>query len=64
MTVIRSPFFIPAVLFLLLAVSFRFDDNGAVWLWHDQRVVAVILLLCSAAMWILLIRGLRNRSGS
>lgn len=61
MSVVRSRFFVPAVLLLGLAVSFRFDDAGAVWLWVGQPSVAVISLLCSAAFCILLSRDVRRR---
>ena len=61
MSVVRSRYFVPAVLFLGLAVSFRFDDAGAVWLWVGQPWVAVIALVCFAAFWILLLRDVRRR---
>lgn len=61
MSVVRSRFFVPAVLFLGLAASFRFDNAGAVWLWVGQPWVAVISLACSAAFWTLLSRDVRRR---
>lgn len=64
MSVVHSRFFIPAVLFLLGAASFRFDDDGVVWLWSGRAVIGVVLLTCSAVMWVLLVRGLRRGSNS
>lgn len=61
MSVVRPRYFVPAVLFLGLAVSFRFDHSGAAWLWAGQPWVAVIVLLFSAAFWILLLRDVRRR---
>jgi len=61
MSMVRSRYVVPAVLFLGLAASFRFDDFGAAWLWVDQPWVGVMGLACSAAFGILLVRDARKR---
>jgi len=64
LSVIRSAFFIPAVLFFGLAVSFSFGSDGVRWFWSDEPWIAALLLLCSGVMWVLLFAQIRKRQGS
>jgi hypothetical protein len=58
--VLRSRFFVPAVVFSLSVVSFRFGDEGAKWLWSGQVPVAVVLGAVAIFFWVLVGRDLKT----
>ena len=58
MKVLRSKFFVPAVVFSLSVVGFSFGDEGAKWLWSGQVPVAVVLGAVAIFFWVLVGRDL------
>lgn len=64
MNAIRSPLFGPAVLLMATAGMFTFDSTGLTWFWADKPEGALILLVCSAAMWLSVLRHIRKRSNA
>ncbi len=53
----RNPLFVPALLTLLLVVSFRFGEGGIQWLWSDLLAMPVALAVSSAVLWLLMLRN-------
>jgi len=47
----RNSQFVSAVVFLLMAASFAFDNNGVQWMWKDTPVVGAILAGVSLVFW-------------
>lgn len=64
MGVHRSKFFVPAVVFSLFVVSFRFGDDGPKWLWADQIPVAVVLGAVAILLWVLALRDLKKKDSA
>ncbi len=52
------------ILFLLWAVSVRFDSAGVVWMWSDTPVIAVIFLIIGLAFWAGYLITVRRLKGS
>jgi hypothetical protein len=52
----RNAQFVSAVVFLLMAVSFTFGDNGVWWTWSNTPVVGAILVAVSLVFWVLFAR--------
>lgn len=47
----RNAQFVSAVVFLLTAASFTFDNNGVQWMWKETPVLGAILAAVSLAFW-------------
>lgn len=62
----RNSQFVSAVVFLLLAVSFTFDDNGVWWTWRNTPIVGAILAAVSLVFWMFFARRAMkvHRSGT
>lgn len=48
----RNGQFVSAVVFLLTAASFTFDNHGIQWMWKDNPVLGAILAAVSLAFWV------------
>lgn len=56
----RGAQLVSAVVFLLTAAAFTFNDSGVQWVWRDTPGVGVFLAIISLAFWVFLIRGLMS----
>jgi|APMI01.1.fsa_nt_gi hypothetical protein len=55
----RSSFFVPAVVFTLSVFAVRLGDP-VVWMWRDQPIVGVLLLGAAVVFWLLVLRQVRH----
>ncbi|WP_207344087.1 hypothetical protein [Arthrobacter sp. E3] len=49
---LRNAQLVSAIVFLLAAVAFTFEDTGIYWAWSDTPVVGAILVVISLIFWV------------
>lgn len=56
MNTFRNSQFVSAVVFLLTAVSFGFDNTGVYWMWQATPVIGAIFAGISLVFWVFFTR--------
>ena len=46
---------------LLMAVAFKFDNNGIHWFWSDKPQVAIVLILLAIVLGVFWLREVQAR---
>ena len=46
---------------LLMAVAFKFDNNGMHWFWSDKPQVAIVLILLAIVLGVFWLREVQPR---